>query len=581
MTPTRTTPKTRARRAAPSRGVRALRVGVLLAVLMAVSGTAWAAWTALGGGTGQATTGTLVAPSTVSASAGSGASSVGVTWTAPSTGVAPNGYRIDRTDTTSGSTVAACGSSSSSLVTGTSCTDAAVPDGSYRYTVVAIRSGWTATSATSSPVTVLATVATSVSLTSSVSPSLVGQSVTYTATVSAPSGTATGSVVFRDGGTAITCTGGSQTLTSGVATCVTTFGSSGTRSITAAYAGSAPFGASTSSALSQVVNQAPTSTSLVSSATPSVVGQAVTYTATVAAAAPGGGTPVGSVTFKDGATTLTCTGGTQTLSSGTATCVVAHGSAGTRSITATYAGSANHASSTSAGVSQVVNAASTTTSLTSSATTIATGQAVTFTATVAPVAPGGGVPTGTVSFKDGSTTISCTSGTPTLNASGTATCMTSFTATGSRTITAAYVGSSNHLSSTSGAVTQSVVNASAVGLAFGAVTVDGTGVTPVCTGSPASGYACTVGGGNNAVLSATVGFVDSAGNPVAYSSSTETVSWTVTGKTAGSGTVTVAPNATTSTARVSATKTGSNAASVTVTFTTAGGATWTATLTAS
>ena len=579
--PTLTPPKTRARRAAPSRGVRALRVGVLLTVLMFVSGTAWAAWTALGGGTGQATTGTLVAPSAVTATAVSGASSVGVTWTAPSTGVSPSGYRVDRTDTSSGSTVAACGSSSSSLVTGTSCTDTSVPDGSYRYTVVAIRSGWTATSATSSPVTVLATVATSVSLTSSATPSVVGQPVTFTATVSAASGTATGSVAFRDGGTTITCSGGSQTLSSGVATCVTTFGSSGTRSITAAYAGSAPFGASASSAVSQVVNIAPTTTTVASSATPSVVGQPVTYTATVSAVAPGGGTPAGSVTFKDGATTLACTGGTQTLSSGAATCVVAHGSAGTRGITATYAGSANHGSSTSAAVTQVVNAASTTTSLTTSAATVTTGQSVTFSATVAPVAPGGGVPTGTVSFKDGSATISCSSGTLTLNASGIATCTTSFSATGSRTVTATYVGSSNHLSSTSGAVTESVVNPSAVGLAFAGVTVDGTSVVPACTGSAASGYACTVSGGNNALVSASVGFVDSTGDPIAYSSATETVSWTATGKTAGSGTVTVAPNATASTAKVSATKTGSNAASITVTYTTASGATWTATLTVS
>jgi hypothetical protein len=323
--PTRTTPKTRARRAAPSRGVRALRVGVLLAVLVAASSTAsstaWAAWTALGGGTGRATTGTLVAPSALTATSVSGPSSVGVAWSAPSTGVAPNGYRVDRTDTTSGSTVAACGSSSSSLVSGTSCTDASVPDGTYRYTVVAVRSGWTATSATSSPVTVLATVTTSVSLTSSATPVLVGQSVTYTATVSAASGAATGSVVFRDGGTAITCTGGSQTLSSGVATCITAFGSSGTRSITAAYAGSAPYGASTSSALSQGVDQRAQSIAFSSTAPTGATGGG-TYTVVATASS---GLPV---TFSSSTTAVcTVTGSTVTFV-GAGTCTVLADQAG-------------------------------------------------------------------------------------------------------------------------------------------------------------------------------------------------------------------------------------------------------------
>lgn len=582
--PSRTTPKTRARRAAPSHGVRALRVGLLLTLLMAVSGTAWAAWTTSGGGTGSATTGTLSAPTAVTATAPSGASSVSVSWSAPSTGVAPTGYRVDRTDTTSGTTSSACGSSSTALLTGTSCTDASVPDGTYRYTVVAIRFGWTATSGPSSSVTVRATVPTpptATALSSSSNPSVVGQPVTLTATVTASTGTPTGSVVFLDGSTAITCSGGTQTLSSGTATCSTTWASADSRSITAAYAGSAAYAASSSSAVTQAVNPASTNTTVVSSTNPALVGQSVTYTASVSATAPGAGVPVGTVTFRDGSTSLTCAGGSQTLSSGTATCVLAPGSAGSHGITAAYAGSANHLPSTSAAVSQVVSAASTTTALTTSATSIASGQSVTFTATVAPVAPGGGAPTGAVTFKDGATTLGCASGTPTLNGAGVATCTTSFATAGSRTITATYAGSSNHLTSTSAPVTQMVVNAAAVGLGLSGVTVDGTGVTPTCTGSAASGYSCSVSGGNNAVLSATVGFMDNAGNPVAYSSATETISWTSTGKTAASGTVTVAPNATSSTVRVSATKTGTNPASVTVTFTTAAGATWTATLTVS
>ena len=561
--------------------MRALHVGIVLTVLMTVSGTAWASWTATGGGTGSAPTATLTAASSVTATAAAGATSVAVAWTAPSAGVAPAGYRVERTDVTTSVTVPACGTSSS-LLSATSCGDASVPDGTYRYVVVAVRSGWSAASASSAPVTVQASVTTSTSVSSSTNPSVVGQAVTYTATVSAASGTPTGSVTFRDAGSSLTCSGGSPTLSAGTAACTVSHPSGGTRSITASYAGSAPFSASSSTSLSQVVGAASTTTALTSSTNPSVVGQTVTYTATVSATAPGGGTPSGPVTFKDGSTAMTCTGGSQALVSGSATCVVSHASAAARSITAVYGGSGNHLSSTSTAVSQVVGPATTTTGLTTSAATVRTGQSVTYTATVAASAPGGGVPTGSVSFKDGSTVISCSSGSPTLSASGVATCTTTYATTGSRSVTATYAGSANHAASTSTAVGQGVVSGQAAGLVFSGVTLNGVAVTPSCTGSVGSSYSCAVaGGGNNGILVANVGFGSSSAAAVSYSSATETISWSTTGKTAGSGTVSVAANATTSTATVSAAKNGVNAAAVTVTFTESGGATWTAVLTAS
>ncbi len=576
--PAPTAPRTRARRAAPSRGVRALHVGILLTVLMSVSGTSWAFWTVTGRGTSSAATATISPPSSVTAAAANGATSVTVTWAAPSAGVAPTGYRVERTSIASGVTVPACGSSPSSLLSTTSCTDVSVPDGTYRFTVVAVRSGWTATSTPSDPVTVQAAVATSTSVASTANPSVVGQSVTYTAKVTAVSGAPTGPVVFRDGGSALTCSGGSQTLVSGTATCTVGHPFAGTRSITATYAGLTPYAASSSAPLLQLVGAASTTTTLVSSTNPSFVGQPVTYTATVSAASPGGGTPSGAVTFKDGTTTLTCVGGSQTLGSGSATCVVSHTSASTRGVTAVYGGSSNHLASTSTVVSQVVGAAGTTTTLTTSAATVRTGQSVTYTATVAVTAPGGGVPAGTVTFKDGATPISCSAGTQALNGAGVATCITSFTTSGSRSVTATYAGSANHTPSTSASVTQGVVNGQAAGLVFSAVTVNGVSVTPSCTGATGSSYSCTVSGGNNAAVVARVGFATSANVPVAYSSVTETIGRSSTGKVAGTGTVTVAPDGTSSTATVSATKNGTNAAAVTVTFTEAGGATWTAVL---
>jgi Bacterial Ig-like domain (group 3) len=171
----------------------------------------------------------------------------------------------------------------------------------------------------------------------------------------------------------------------------------------------------------------------------------------VAAASPGGGTPTGTVTFKDGTTTL----GTGTLSGGTATFSTTALSVAAHSITAAYGGDTNCQGSTSAALSQVVNpaVASTTTALTSSANPSAFGQSVTFTATV--TATGGGTPTGTVTFKDGSTTL----GTGTLSTSGgvtTATYATTALGVGNHSITAAYGGDASRAASTSPALTQTV-----------------------------------------------------------------------------------------------------------------------------
>src|SRR5206468_1185906 len=97
--------------------------------------------------------------------------------------------------------------------------------------------------------------------------------------------------------------------------------------------------------------------------------------------------------------------------------------------------------------------ASTTTTLASSNNPSTVGQAVTLTATVAPVAPATGVPTGAVTFMDGATAI----GTATLGATGSATILVSTLANADHSLTAVYGGGGNFLASTSAAVTQ-VVN---------------------------------------------------------------------------------------------------------------------------
>jgi len=287
----------------------------------------------------------------------------------------------------------------------------------------------------------------------SVNPSVSGQSVKFTATVKAVapgSGSPTGSVTFTiDGST----TGDPVGLDSfGRATFSTSTLSVGLHSITATYGSDSNFTTSTSSKLSQNVNPASTKTTVASSAKPSAFGQSVTFTATVSAKAPGSGTPTGSATFMDGSITL----GTGTLSGGVATFTTLTSTlaVGSHSIKAVYSGDSNFTTSTSSALSQTVNKASTTTTVDSSASPSPVRQPVTFTATVSANAPGGGTPTGTVTFKDGTTVR----GTGTLNVSGVASFTTSTLTLGTHSITAVYGGNSTFTSSTSLVLSETIAN---------------------------------------------------------------------------------------------------------------------------
>src|SRR5437867_3376489 len=302
---------------------------------------------------------------------------------------------------------------------------------------------------TSAAVTQVVNAQTTTTLTTTPNPSTVGQAVTLTATVApvAPAtGVPTGAVTFMDGATAI----GTATLgATGSASIAVSTLANGNHSLTAVYGGAGNFLASTSAAVTQVVNGA-TTTTLTTTPNPSTVGQGVTLTATVVPVAPATGVPAGVVTFRDGLATI----GTATLGvTGSASIVVSTLAAGSHSLTAVYGGGGNFLASTSAAVTQVVNAGVTTTTLTTTPNPSTAGQAVTLTATVVTVAPATGVPTGTVTFRDGLTTI----GTATLGANGSASIVVSTLAAGSHSLTAAYGGSANFLASTSAAVTQ-VVN---------------------------------------------------------------------------------------------------------------------------
>lgn len=107
---------------------------------------------------------------------------------------------------------------------------------------------------------------------SSLNPSMVSDSVTFTATVTSSIGTPSGTVAFLDG----TAQLGSGTLTGGTATFTTAALSAGSHVITAVYSGDQSFASTTSAPLTQVVESfsiAPSSTGS-SSATVSPGGQA-------------------------------------------------------------------------------------------------------------------------------------------------------------------------------------------------------------------------------------------------------------------------------------------------------------------
>src|SRR5205823_6254823 len=149
-------------------------------------------------------------------------------------------------------------------------------------------------------------------------------------------------------------------------------------------------------------NPASTSTGITSSANPSTPAQSVTFTAQVLDSSGNGGTPTGTVTFNNGSTAL----GTQTLSGSPdqAVLVTSALTLGSHVITAVYNSDGNFATSTSAALTQKVQYL-TTTAVTSSLNPSRYGQAATFSATVAPTIAGLPIPTGTVTFKNGATSL--------------------------------------------------------------------------------------------------------------------------------------------------------------------------------
>jgi hypothetical protein len=287
-------------------------------------------------------------------------------------------------------------------------------------------------------------VPTSTVVSSSLNPSFIGDSVTFTATVTASNTNLglpapIGSVTFRNGGALL----GTSSLNGSMASFTTSSLPSGSLSITATYNGDANYIASASPKLAQTVKRLPTTTNLSVDINPSAYGQTIQFTVTVAPIS-GNGTSTGSVTFKSGTATLA----TVALNNGVAIYNNSNLSVGTKSITAVYNGGSTYASSTSSPLSQIINKAATSMSLTSSANPSSFGQSVTFTAAVSPQYSG--TPTGSITFKLGTKILQ----TVTL-IGGSASYTTTTSPRGSDNINATYNASASFITS-SGSLTQQV-----------------------------------------------------------------------------------------------------------------------------
>jgi len=272
-------------------------------------------------------------------------------------------------------------------------------------------------------------------LDSSPNPSTFGASVTLTATIKpkVPNGEY---VWFYDGRN---CLGGAVTSAS-VASFTTSTLAVGNHTIAATYAGDAYDTASTSSPLTQTVTKAITATSIISSLNPAPAGAPVTLTANLNPSVPSGE----KVTFYIGGVSI----GTGITSGGKALLTTSTLTAGTHGITASYAGDATYAPSTSSTLTVIITKSTTTLGIESSPNPTAFGGSVTFTTWLRPIPPNGE----TITFFDGSNVIGAAT-----TSSGIATFTTAGLATGSHTITAGYPGDVTYAKGVSRALTQTVL----------------------------------------------------------------------------------------------------------------------------
>lgn len=315
--------------------------------------------------------------------------------------------------------------------------------------------------------------ATEVELTTTPTPSSVGEPVTITATVralDAVAGTPTGTVTFFvDGISRATV----PVDPAGVATWAATGLGAGPHTVAASF--SSTVYSPSSAVVEHRVGTVDTSISLDVEPSPATYGAVVRLVATVTTPTPGV-VPSGFVTFRDGSTLL----GTAALVGGTAELQRIDLGVGVHQLTASFGGTDGLAPSATGPVELTVERAPTTVVVAPDVDPVSVGQPVTVTARVLPAYALPGSLGGTVVFTlDGADVAAVVA-----DASGRGTWTTSFPRTGSHVVSARFLGSTTLAPSASGTTTLHVGDPTSLAL---------TPTGPTTFGQPAS-FAVVVAG---------------------------------------------------------------------------------------
>ena len=314
--------------------------------------------------------------------------------------------------------------------------------------------------------------ATTTVVTSSSSSTALGQSVTYTATVSQPFGNPVVGTITWSGNTGCA----SSTLVSNVATCTTSSLGAGNDTVTATFNTDAAYLYKTSVGnIQQTVSQAVPTETLTSTNNPAVVSVPVTITVDLSGA--GSVQPTGSITFVVNTTAQPRT----PLIGGQATLSLPNLAAGSYMITAYYSGDANY-QATNARLAENITRIEPPTTLSFSSTSLIVGSPLTITFSIAPV--GSLIAGGSVHlFLDSGVSLTTV---PVVG--GVASFQTSSLAVGTHTITAPYSGDANFSGTkTTGMVTVAKKPATTTMIATsGSPSVVGSSVTFTATVSGAT-----------------------------------------------------------------------------------------------
>jgi YD repeat-containing protein len=255
----------------------------------------------------------------------------------------------------------------------------------------------------------------------------------------------TGSVTFKDGPAVLT----TKSLSGGGASYDATFSTTGRHDIVASYSGDIDDRASDSNPLTVTVELGETTSTALSLSGVGCSGTCVAGTAiTLQATVTGSTAATGNVLFKNGTALLGQAPLTKANSnSAQASYQISDLAPGTYTVTAEYQGDNTHQTSVSSGSTLTITKTITSVTLAASLNPSLVNQGVTFTGTLANAYG----PSGTMSFKDGGTTLGTTPITGAV-----ASFVTNSLAVGTHSITALYSGDSFNGGSTSSPLSQTV-----------------------------------------------------------------------------------------------------------------------------